>query len=360
MQRYIRFSLGRLIERMAVLSAPRHRDLVRAMVSELDSISDPAERRRFALGALAAIARMALSRYSEMAVRAPSRIIGISVTENNPTRRDPSMPKTPPRQLLRRHVTPFLVTFTTLTALQLADLAAHWLPQLTARGVSAGTFLEVLLLGVPATIALTIPMAVFIAVLWVFSRLGEEGVLSAARGTSHGVRRLVSPVLCAAAVIAALAFVSNSQILPRTNGRLTTVLSGTPGRPTDRSMTIGELREAARSALKDAGPDAAARAVEYEVEIHKKFALAAACLFLALAGATIPLRFRRGGMGLVIGASGVVFTGYYVSLVAGESLADQQVISPIVAMWMANALLLALVLLLVRRPGGPEAQTTTA
>jgi hypothetical protein len=79
-RRHIRFSLSRLIERMAVLSAPRHRDLVRAMVSELDSISDPAERRRFALGALAAIARMALSRYSEMAVRAPSRIIGISVT----------------------------------------------------------------------------------------------------------------------------------------------------------------------------------------------------------------------------------------------------------------------------------------
>jgi lipopolysaccharide export system permease protein len=93
------------------------------------------------------------------------------------------------------------------------------------------------------------------------------------------------------------------------------------------------------------------RAAAYEVEIHKKFALAAACVVLALAGAAIALRFPRGGVGLVIGASGVVFTGYYLSLTAGESLAERLVIPPFVAMWMANALLLAIVLLLVRRPG---------
>ena len=50
-------------------------------------------------------------------------------------------------------------------------------------------------------------------------------------------------------------------------------------------------------------------------------------------------------------AGAVVATGWYFSLVAGESLANRQVISPFVAMWMANALLLAVVLLLVWRPG---------
>ena len=64
------------------------------------------------------------------------------------------------------------------------------------------------------------------------------------------------------------------------------------------------------------------------------------------------LRFPRGGIGLVIGASAIVFTGYHLSFVVGESLADRQVISPFVAMWMANAFLLAVVLLLVWRPGG--------
>jgi lipopolysaccharide export LptBFGC system permease protein LptF len=207
----------------------------------------------------------------------------------------------------------------------------------------------------PHTLALTIPMAVFVAVSWVFTRLGAEGVLAAAQRERHGVRRLVAPVLGAAAVIAALTFVSNTQILPRTNARLAAVLAGAPRHLTDRTMTIGELREAARSARTDNGSDAAARAAAYEVEIHKKFALAAACVFLALAGAAIPLRFPRRGMALVIGASGLVFTGYYVSLIAGESLAERLVIPPLLAMWMANAFLLAIVLLLTWRSGRSRA-----
>lgn len=51
---------SRILERIATLSPPRHRDLVRGMVAELDSIADPAERRRFALGAIVTIARLVL------------------------------------------------------------------------------------------------------------------------------------------------------------------------------------------------------------------------------------------------------------------------------------------------------------
>ena len=114
---------------------------------------------------------------------------------------------------------------------------------------------------------------------------------------------------------------------------------------------VQAAREAARSARAETGSDAIARAAVYEVEIQKKFALAASCLVLALAGAAIAIRIPRGGVWLVLGAVLVVATGYYFSLVAGESLANRQVISPFVAMWMANALLLAVALLLVWRPG---------
>jgi hypothetical protein len=51
---------SRIVERIAQLSPPCHRDLVQGMVAELDSIADPAERTRFALGAITAIARLAL------------------------------------------------------------------------------------------------------------------------------------------------------------------------------------------------------------------------------------------------------------------------------------------------------------
>ena len=259
------------------------------------------------------------------------------------------------RQLLRRHAAPFALSFASLTVFVLVNYAVRQVPQLSARGVPAGTIVAVVLLAVPFTLAMTMPMAVFVAVSWVFTRLGAEGVLSAAQRERHGVRRLVAPVFGAAAVIATLTLVSNTQVLPRANARLAAVLAGAP-RATSRTMTIGELRDAARSARMAAGQDAAVRAATYEVEIHKKFALAAACVVLALTGAAIGLRFPRGGAGLALGASGVVFTGYYLSVTAGESLAGRQVISPFAAMWMANAFLLVVVLLLVWRPGGPRAE----
>ena len=61
----------------------------------------------------------------------------------------------------------------------------------------------------------------------------------------------------------------------------------------------------------------------YEIEIHKKFSLAAACLIFVLVGAPIALRFPRGGVGLVIGVSLLVFALYYVGLIGGEALANK-------------------------------------
>lgn len=345
-------ALDRIVERMAKLSPPRHRELARGMVAELDSIADPTEHTRFALGAIAAIARLALSGYIRT-IRAPGRSVGVREPEDGPNPGGPSMSKLTHRQLLRRHVTPFALSCASLTVILLAKFAVQQAPQLSERGVPAGVIVEVLMLAVPFTLALTIPMAVFLAVSWVFTRLGAEGVLASARRERHGVRRLVAPVLGAAAVIGTLTFVSNTQVLPRANARLVAVLEGTPREPNDRTMTIGELREAAGRARTETGPDAAARAAAYEVEIHKKFALAAACVVLALAAAATALRFPHGGVGLVIGASGFVFTGYWLSLIGGENLADEQVISPLVAMWMANAFLLAVVLLLLWRPSRP-------
>ena len=264
------------------------------------------------------------------------------------------MSKLTSQLLLRRHALPFVISFASLTILLLANHALQRVPQLSARGEPASLIVEVLVLAVPHTLALTIPMAVLLAVSWVFAGLGKEGVIAAARRERHGVRRLVAPVLGAAAVIGALTLVSNTQVLPRANARLVAVFTDAPQEPTDRTMTVGELREAARTARTSGGGEAVARAAAYEVEIQKKFALAAACVFLALAGVATSIRFPHGGVGLVLGTSTVLFTGYYLSLVAGESLADRQVLSPLVAMWMANAFLLAVALLLAWRPSRPD------
>jgi Lipopolysaccharide export system permease LptF/LptG len=91
------------------------------------------------------------------------------------------MPDPSTRQLLRRHAVAFAVSFVSLTALLVAIFAAKQVPQLSASGVQTGTIAEAVLLAVPFSAAMTIPMAVFLAVLWVFTRLGSEGVLAAAQ-----------------------------------------------------------------------------------------------------------------------------------------------------------------------------------
>jgi lipopolysaccharide export system permease protein len=89
----------------------------------------------------------------------------------------------------------------------------------------------------------------------------------------------------------------------------------------------------------------------YDIEINKKFALAAACLIFVLLGAPLAVRFPRGGVGLVIGVSLVVFGLYYVGLIGGESLANAGLVPPFWAMWGTNTILAALGIFLLLRMG---------
>jgi lipopolysaccharide export LptBFGC system permease protein LptF len=255
------------------------------------------------------------------------------------------MPRPTARQLLRRHAASFAFAFAVLTVLLLANFAGRQMPALIEPGAPASAVAEALLLAVPFTAALTIPMAVFVAVLWEFTRLGASGTLAAAQRDRGGVRRLIVPVLGAALGVAALAFVVTAEIVPRANERLVAVLTQRESAPTDRMMTIGELRTAARTVRPATDPVALAREARYEVEFQKKLALPAACVFLALVAMAIALSVPRGGVGLVIGASLAVFGMYYAIIVTGESLANRLVVSPFIGMWGANALLLAAALL---------------
>jgi hypothetical protein len=80
------------------------------------------------------------------------------------------------------------------------------------------------------------------------------------------------------------------------------------------------------------------RAAIYQVEINKKLAIASACFVFALIGVPLALRFPRGGAGLVIGTSVIVFAIYYVGLIGGEDLGDRLIVSPFLAMWAPNLL----------------------
>jgi lipopolysaccharide export system permease protein len=81
---------------------------------------------------------------------------------------------------------------------------------------------------------------------------------------------------------------------------------------------------------------------EYQVEVQKKYSIAAAALVFVLIGAPLGVRFPRGGIGMVIAASLTIFALYYVSLIAGEALGDAGHVPPVVAMWGMNAIFAAL------------------
>ena len=231
-----------------------------------------------------------------------------------------------------------------LTFALLALFGGRTLPRLAERGESVATIVEALLLAVPFTIALTLPMAVLLTVLLVRTRRASRNTAPARLRGRHGL----VPILASATAVAALTLVVTTQVVPRTNGRLTNLLAGGPVETSDRSMTVSALQAAARATARAGGSDAAARVAAYEVEIHKKYALAAACLVLAVVGLAITQRAPSGGTLLVVTASCTVYAVYAVLLTGGETLAEQQVISPLVGTWSANALLLTAALLAMR------------
>jgi lipopolysaccharide export system permease protein len=98
-------------------------------------------------------------------------------------------------------------------------------------------------------------------------------------------------------------------------------------------------------------------AAGYQVEMHKKYSLAFSCIVFVLIGAPVALRFPRGGMGLVLAASVMIFGIYYIGLLGGEPLADRGVIPPFWAMWTPNLVMTGIGLVLFARLGTEQVTT---
>lgn len=452
------------------------------------------------------------------------------------------------RYLLRQLAAPFLFALGALTSMLLLNQIAKRFPDLVGKGLPAGVIAEVLLLSLPFIIALTLPMAILVAVLYGFSHLAADNEITAMRANGISVVQLLRPVLVAGAALAAINFVFIDQVLPRSNTRLSNltldigrkkptfqleeqVLNPLP--PTQYHLRAGRIEQytgrlrdvviydlslpnarrvvyadsgtmalingdqdlelrlyegevheyrpeergvvrvtgyetnlvrardvsntlvrgttrmergdrelstcrmmdkralarawAARSLLvrehttrrdlravlglvpeapvplpdpvetrgcgtwaevedllgrvifpsvaeaqtpeqtgsptragpitpRGGGPITLTAVTEvstageryrselrsantFGVEIHKKFTISLACLNFVLIGIALALRFPRGGMGLVLGGSLVIFAFFYICLTAGEGLADRNITSPAVAMWFPNLLL---------------------
>jgi len=86
---------------------------------------------------------------------------------------------------------------------------------------------------------------------------------------------------------------------------------------------------------------------KFQIEIYKKYSIPAASLAFILIGAPLGILSRKGGMGIAISISILLFIVYWAFLIGGEDLADRGIVSPFWAMWAANILLGAIGLYLL-------------
>lgn len=437
------------------------------------------------------------------------------------------------RYLLRSHLGPFLFALATLTGILFVNTIARRFEDLAGKGLETSVILEVFALSLPHILALTLPMAVLVSVLYAFSQLAGENEITALKASGTNLIRMMMPLVFAAFLFALGMVWFNDRVLPDANSRLkaltadigakTPTLMFTeqvvsqiqtgdyqlkywirPGRiddetrmmydiviydlsnarqartvyadsgrmmlnpaETDMMLTLydgvvhessqaepaqlqrtifqqqriemrgvgTELRRSASEFRSDremsvamlqgvvnqaraelatiheegrrisedaldrllAGPAAGpplrneppsagrydvfdgpgligsdelayrtaleARRIannaqtaqdrinQYQVEIHKKFAIPFACIIFVLVGAPLAVRFPRGGVGMVIAASLGIFGIYYTSLIGGESLADNGMIAPFWGPWAPNLLFGALAVWALSRIG---------
>ncbi len=428
------------------------------------------------------------------------------------------------RYLLRAHVGPFLFAFCALTGVVLINTLARRLADLAGKGLPLRVVLEFFGLALPATVALTFPMAVLVSVLYTFSTFTSENEITALKASGVDLRRMLLPLLVAAGIITGGMVWFNDRVLPEANHRwsqlyldiarktptlylqaqtlnrisptsgtgqtyylraarvdpatnrlwdvsiydvsnqamMRTIYAdsgralfnaartdmvmrlydghvreaplddprvfrrigfreqvfGIPGVGTelqvgnatagyrgDREMTIGMLEaeidtletekaevlgrthalvqgdlaavapgvrpppedttqaaQAAPGVVTETGnaafrtrrvadelasterrvKDLDQQVRDYQVEIHKKWSIAVASLVFVFLGAPLALRFGGGGIGMVIATSMIIFSLYYVGLIGGEALAGRGYLTPVVSMWIINAVMAVL------------------
>ena len=142
--------------------------------------------------------------------------------------------------------------------------------------------------------------------------------------------------------------------VPAPVGTNPAVRAGTPPPSSGVTDAAANLKAVIASEVADAKirlDDARHWRNRYAIEIQKKFSLAAACFVLVLVGAPLALRFPRGGVGLVLIASFLIFSVYYVGLTAGEALANHNLLSPFWSMWAGNIIFALIGIALITRMG---------
>ena len=128
------------------------------------------------------------------------------------------------RYILRQHLPPLGYALAALTFAMLVNQIAKQFGNFVGKGLPWTAIVEVFALSIPFIVAMTLPMAVLVAVLYTFSHLAADNEVTAMKASGISVRRLLAPVIGGATVVALISLFWNDQILPRSNHQLRTLL----------------------------------------------------------------------------------------------------------------------------------------
>ena len=124
------------------------------------------------------------------------------------------------RYIIRSHLGPLFFTLSLLTGLMFVNAIAQRLDDLAGKELPKEIIFEALILTLPHTIALTLPMAVLPAVLYTFSELAANSEIVAMSGGGVRPRKLFLPTMLMGVVLTGTTFFFNDKVLPEANHRL--------------------------------------------------------------------------------------------------------------------------------------------
>jgi lipopolysaccharide export system permease protein len=152
------------------------------------------------------------------------------------------------RYLLRQLVAPFLFALVALTSIMILNQIARRFGALVGKGLPWTVIAEVFGLSIPFIVAITLPMAVLMAVLYTFTHLAADNEVTAMRASGVSVFQVVMPVFFVGVCVAVLSFLFSDQVLPRSNAQLRNLLLNI-----GRKKPTFELREQVINELGPAG-----------------------------------------------------------------------------------------------------------
>src|SRR5688500_318790 len=125
----------------------------------------------------------------------------------------------------REHLGPFVFALTIFTFIMLMNQVARQFQQLAGKGLGADVILQVFMLSVPLTVAVTIPMATLVATMAAFGRLSGDNEITAIQANGVGFHQILAPSLVGAIALAGATIWLNDTVLPESNHRLTRLMT---------------------------------------------------------------------------------------------------------------------------------------